>query len=70
VPDAKWGEAPRAVVVSKPGARAETEELLAFAGQRLARFKLPRSIIVVEALPRTAAGKIDKERLKKVHGGA
>ena len=70
VPDVKWGETPRAVVVPKTGARLEAEALLAFAGQRLARYKLPRSVIVVEALPRTAAGKIDKECLKKVHGGA
>jgi fatty-acyl-CoA synthase len=70
LPDVRWGEMPQAVVVPRPGARLEAEELLAFAGQRLARYKLPRSVILVEALPRTAAGKIDKERLKKEQGGA
>jgi fatty-acyl-CoA synthase len=56
-------------VVPRPGRRLEPEDFLTFGGQRLARYKLPRSVVLVDALPRTAAGKIDKEQLKKVHGG-
>jgi fatty-acyl-CoA synthase len=69
VPDATWGQTPLALVVPRPGQRPTLEELHAGCAGRLARYKLPRSMILVDALPRTAAGKIDKEQLKKVHGG-
>ena len=69
VPDARWGEVPRAVVVLRTGAEVEPADLVAFAEGRLARYKIPRSFVLVDALPRTAAGKVDKERLKKEHGG-
>ena len=70
VPDEKWGETPLAVVMPKPGRALRLEDLLAFGGERLARYKLPRRVAFVEALPRTAAGKIDKELLRKRYGGA
>jgi fatty-acyl-CoA synthase len=69
VPDDRWGETPLAFVVSRPGKKVEAEELIAFGSPRLARYKLPRRIVLVDVLPRTAAGKIDKAELKKVHGG-
>ncbi|MGZ3395956.1 MAG: AMP-binding enzyme, partial [Isosphaeraceae bacterium] len=69
VPDDRWGETPLAFVVSRPGKEVEAEELIAFGSLRLARYKLPRRIVLVDVLPRTAAGKIDKAELKKVHGG-
>jgi acyl-CoA synthetase (AMP-forming)/AMP-acid ligase II len=69
VPDARWGEAPRAIVVPRAGTSIDPAELVAFAEGRLARYKIPRSFVLVDALPRTAAGKVDKERLKKEHGG-
>ncbi len=64
VPDAKWGEVGKAVVVLKPGAAATEEELLEHCRARLARFKVPRSVMFVEALPISAAGKILKRELK------
>jgi fatty-acyl-CoA synthase len=65
VPDAKWGEVPRAVVVARPGAAPTAEGLLEYCGPRLARYKTPRSFAFVDALPKTAAGKVDKRQLAK-----
>jgi fatty-acyl-CoA synthase len=69
VPDARWGEAPRAIVVPRAGTSVDPADLVAFADGRLARYKIPRSLVLVDALPRTAAGKVDKDQLKKEHGG-
>ncbi len=68
IPDPKWGEVGRAIVALRPGASVTEEELLDFCRERLARYKVPKSIIFVDALPKTGAGKIDKERLKKEYG--
>jgi len=65
-PDEKWGEVPAAIVVRKPGADLTEEELLAFLGERLGRFKLPRVIRFSEdALPKTGTGKIRKNILRE-----
>jgi fatty-acyl-CoA synthase len=63
VPDKTWGEVGRAFIVVS-GAYDEAN-LVAFLEQRLARYKLPRSIIVIDELPLTAIGKIDKKVLEK-----
>ena len=60
MPDAKWGEAPHAFVVLKPGETATEDELRAFARERLAHFKCPQSVTFVAELPKTATGKIQK----------
>jgi fatty-acyl-CoA synthase len=60
LPDAKWGEAPHAFVVLKPGATALPEELRTFTRERLAHFKTPHSFTFVGELPKTATGKIQK----------
>ena len=65
VPHPTWGEAPKALVVLKPGAQASEEELLEFCRGRLARYKCPRSIEFMEALPKTGTGKILKKELRK-----
>jgi acyl-CoA synthetase (AMP-forming)/AMP-acid ligase II len=65
VPDAKWGEAVKAVVVRKPGVEISVEELIEFARSRIGGFKVPRSIDFVEALPRNPSGKILKRELRK-----
>ena len=64
VPDPKWGEVGRAFVVLKPGATLSAEELIESCTGRLARYKIPRSILFVDELPKTAAGKIDKKLLE------
>jgi acyl-CoA synthetase (AMP-forming)/AMP-acid ligase II len=63
VPDRTWGEAVHASVVLEPGADVTAEELVALCRAVLASFKKPRAIEFTEALPLTAAGKIDKAAL-------
>lgn len=64
ISDAKWGEAGKAFVVPKPGKRISEEEILNFLKDRLARFKVPKIIILMDKLPRNAAGKVMKNILK------
>jgi fatty-acyl-CoA synthase len=64
VPDEKWGEVPRAIVALKPGAAATEAELVAFARERLAGFKTPKTIVLVKELPKTGSGKILKTELR------
>jgi fatty-acyl-CoA synthase len=65
IPDERWGEAPKALVVLKPGAQATENELLEFCRGRLAHYKCPRSLEFMEALPKTGTGKILKKELRK-----
>ncbi len=65
VPDERWGEAVKAVVVLKPDAAATADELIAFARQRVAGFKAPRSVDFVVALPRNPSGKVLKRELRE-----
>jgi fatty-acyl-CoA synthase len=65
VPDERWGEAPKALVVLKPGVQATEDELVEFCRGRLARYKCPRSVDFLEALPKTGTGKILKKELRK-----
>jgi fatty-acyl-CoA synthase len=66
VPDERWGEVGRAFVVARDPDRFDPEALLAFAREQLAAFKLPKSICLVKALPRTDTGKVQKHRLVEV----
>jgi len=65
VPDERWGEAVKAVVVRKPGASLEAGELITWARQRIAGYKLPKSVDFVDLLPRNPTGKILKRELRK-----
>lgn len=69
VPDPKWGEVGRAVVVLRPGHQVQPEELLAWCEGRLARYKIPKSVVFAEALPRNALGKIVRAEVKARYGG-
>ena len=62
--DDKWGEAPHAFVILKPGASATQEELRQFTRERLAHFKAPHTVTFVDELPKTATGKIQKYVLR------
>ena len=66
-PDAKWGEVPVAIVAMAPGSAVDLtiEELSSFLNDRLARYKHPKDIVVVEALPRNASGKVVKGELRE-----
>lgn len=64
VPDEKWGEAVKAVCVPKPGCEIKPESVIAWARERIAGFKVPRSVDVIPALPRNASGKILRKDLR------
>jgi len=64
VPDAKWGEAVKAIIVPRPGAAIDDRELIAFAKASLAGFKVPKSVDIAAELPRNASGKILKKDLR------
>ena len=66
-PDPHWGEVGWAVAVPRPGQQINPADVLAFAGERLARYKLPKQVIIADHLPKTAAGKLDKQALVRVH---
>ena len=69
LPHKQLGEEPGAAVTLKAGAEATEEELRAFVGERLAKFKVPvRILILSETLPRNANGKILKKEVKKLLG--
>jgi fatty-acyl-CoA synthase len=63
VQDARWGEVGRAFVVPRADSSIREEDVLAFAGTRLARYKTPRSVVFVDELPRLGSGKIDRKAL-------
>ncbi len=65
VPDEKWGEVGRAFAVLKPGCSLAADELIEFCKTRLAKFKIPKSVVFIDSLPKTAASKIDKELLAR-----
>jgi fatty-acyl-CoA synthase len=62
--DEKWGEAPHAFVILKPGSTATEDELRQFTRERLAHFKVPHTVSFVSELPKTATGKIQKYVLR------
>jgi fatty-acyl-CoA synthase len=64
LPHEKWGEAPHAFVVLKPGATLTEDELRGFARERLAGFKVPKGLTILTELPKTATGKIQKYVLR------
>lgn len=68
VPDEKWGEVGRAIIVLQPGAQVSEEELIAFCKERLASYKVPKSVVIVDELPKTAANKVDKRQLVERYG--
>lgn len=67
VPDDRWGEAVKAVVVKKPDADVTPGELIEWARARIAGYKLPKSVDFIDALPRNPTGKILKRELRKAY---
>jgi acyl-CoA synthetase (AMP-forming)/AMP-acid ligase II len=64
VPDERWGEAVCAVVVAAAGYAPTLEALQDDVRQRLARYKVPRRLVLLAELPMLASGKVDKKRLR------
>ena len=70
VPDARWGEVGRALVVLREGASPNAAGVLDHCAGQLARYKVPKSVVFVSELPRTAAGKVRKTELRAQYGTA
>jgi long-chain acyl-CoA synthetase len=70
IPHERWGEAVHAVVVRTPGSTVPAEELLNFCSGRIASYKRPKSVEIVDELPRTSVGKIAKNVLREERIGA
>ncbi len=64
VPDDKWGEAVKALVVPAPGAEVEPADVIAWARERIAAYKAPKSIDFIDALPRNPSGKVLRRELR------
>src|SRR6267378_3283740 len=64
VPDDKWGEAVKAIVVMKPGKQTTATDIINFIRERIAGFKTPKSVDFIEALPRNPSGKILRRNLR------
>jgi acyl-CoA synthetase (AMP-forming)/AMP-acid ligase II len=67
VPDERWGEVPKAVVVAAPGQTVDVDALLAYCREHLASFKCPKSVDVLDELPRNPTGKILKKDLRATY---
>jgi fatty-acyl-CoA synthase len=65
VPDEKWGETIKALVVLRPGTQASDADLIAFCRSRMAHYKCPTSVELRDALARTATGKLQKFKLRE-----
>ncbi|MGZ9247763.1 MAG: class I adenylate-forming enzyme family protein, partial [Gemmatirosa sp.] len=63
VPDARWGEVGRAFVVARAGHPVDAERIVAHARGALAGYKVPKRVVVLDALPRLGSGKIDRRAL-------
>jgi fatty-acyl-CoA synthase len=69
VPDPKWGEAVKAIVVLEPGARVTAEDLIAAVRERKGAVQAPKSVDFVDALPLSSVGKPDKKALRQANSG-
>jgi len=67
VPDEKWGETVKAIVVLKEGATASEEEVIGFCKERLSSYKKPTSVDFIDGLPRNPSGKVLKTELRKAY---
>jgi acyl-CoA synthetase (AMP-forming)/AMP-acid ligase II len=69
VPDDKWGEAVKALVILRPGKQVLTEELIAFCREYIAGYKVPKTISFVDTFPMTPTGKVLKRELRRLYAG-
>ena len=65
IPDNRWGEAVKAVIVTKEGAHVTEDEIIQFSKERMAGYKRPKSVDFVSELPKSSVGKILKKEIKK-----
>ena len=69
VPDAKWGETVKAVVIPRAGRTVDADSVIAWARERIAAYKAPRSVDVVDAFPLNASGKVLRRELRRPYWG-
>ncbi|GAB3618418.1 long-chain fatty acid--CoA ligase [Okibacterium endophyticum] len=69
VPDEKWGEVPWAVLTTREGVDVTTDQLKGFLDGKLARYKIPKNVVIVDEFPRTGSGKVRKADLRARFGG-
>jgi fatty-acyl-CoA synthase len=67
VPDDRWGEAVKAIVVLRPGADIDPASIIAHCRTRIAAYKSPKSVDFIDALPRNASGKVLRRQLREPH---
>jgi acyl-CoA synthetase (AMP-forming)/AMP-acid ligase II len=65
-PDDRWGEVPVAYVVMSESATTTAEDLIEHCGRQLARFKTPKAVVIIDALPRNPSGKVLKRELRQL----
>lgn len=67
IPDEKWGEVPKAIIVLKENASVTEQEIIDYCRDNMAHFKAPKAVEFVDSLPKTATGKLQKYRLREQH---
>jgi fatty-acyl-CoA synthase len=67
IPDEKWGEVPKAIIVLHENAQVTEQEIIDYCRDNIAHFKAPKAVEFVEELPKTATGKLQKFRLREMH---
>ncbi|WP_077325646.1 long-chain-fatty-acid--CoA ligase [Virgibacillus siamensis] len=67
IPNEKWGEVPKAIIVRYPDAEVTEDEIISFCRDNMAHFKAPKEVEFVDALPKTATGKLQKFRLREMN---
>lgn len=65
ISDDQWGEVGRAYIVAQPGQEVSAADIIPYCRERLARYKVPKSVVVLPSLPKSATGKIDRQALKQ-----
>lgn len=68
VADERWGETPRAAIVVRDGFDLTEQDVLSYLDGKLARYKIPKSVVFVDDMPRTASGKVRKPQLREAYG--
>jgi len=63
----QWGQTPKAIVVPKAGCTLTEQEILDFAAAHLASYKKPRKVVIVDSVPRSETGKIDRKAIRKMY---
>ncbi len=67
VPDKKWGEAVKAIVVPKEGAQIEPQEIIDYCRDHMASFKKPKTVDFIKEMPRNPYGKVQKTKLRDAY---